>query len=93
VSVQAQITELLIDAGATEGALSHWWGTPHPDLNHFSPRHALELFPDEAAAHVVALARTDAADLKTATAGPVGAPAAGTPQPHAAGGRSRCRTE
>jgi hypothetical protein len=96
VSVQGDITELLVEAGATQGALSYWWGSPRAELNYFSPRHALELFPPTedttsgVGGLVLTLAQRDARDLKTAAAGPVGAPAA-VPQPHATGGRSRCR--
>jgi hypothetical protein len=59
------------EVGVTPGALALWWGSPHPELNYFSPRHALELFPDEATGLVVGIARREAQALKAMAAEPV----------------------
>lgn len=66
------ISQVLVDAGATDGALSMWWGSPHPQLNHFSPRRALEIFPgdDSVSTLVLAVARRDALDLERMAAEP-----------------------
>jgi hypothetical protein len=71
VTSRGEISRLLVEVGVTPGALALWWGSPHPELNYFSPRHALELFPDEATELVVGIARRDAQALKAMAAEPV----------------------
>lgn len=87
----AQITDALAAAGVTASALALWWGSPHPALNYFSPRSALDLFTGvaEIEAHVLDVARADARALQRVAAEPRRRTSAAAHPGHMGGG-SRC---
>jgi hypothetical protein len=88
--LRAEITRTLLLAGGTEGAVAHWWSGRRPELNGFSPRHALQLDPG-CAGLVLELARSDAADLQRDAAGaPAEGPAAQHIDPYDEGRASTC---
>jgi hypothetical protein len=87
--LRAEITRTLLEAGATEGALSHWWRCAHTELNGFSPRHALQLDPG-CAGLVLELARSDAADLRDAAGMRIPAAVTPTTKTRSRGGPRPC---